>query len=95
MRPVGGCRPCCAEKIQNRVAAIAVMVTAAATPQSWPVRRAVHDLRRLPGVVVVVAAAGAGDVAARECNPARMTVTRRRAAALDGRLLAAARAWRQ
>ena len=32
---------------------------------------------------------------ARGCNPARMTVTSRRTAALDGRLLAAVRAWRQ
>jgi hypothetical protein len=32
---------------------------------------------------------------ARGCNPVRMTVTSRRTAALDGRLLAAVRAWRQ
>ena len=32
---------------------------------------------------------------ARGCNPARVTVTSRRTAALDGRLLAAVRAWRQ
>jgi hypothetical protein len=31
----------------------------------------------------------------RVCNPARVTVTSRRTAALDGRLLAAVRAWRQ
>ncbi|MBA3473461.1 MAG: transposase domain-containing protein [Rubrobacter sp.] len=45
--------------------------------------------RSLPAHVVVYF------VPARGCNPARVTVTSRRTAALDGRLLAAVRAWRQ
>jgi len=44
---------------------------------------------------VVADAVSAVRVRARGCNPVRMTVTSRRTAALDGRVLAAVRAWRE